>query len=193
MSQPAHSDQQVITTRQLESSKHSEQEETNIISHLKTSLSRALDHFFPLAGRLAITNHDDDDDGTISVYINCNYTGAEFIHAAADVTIADILDPTYVPRMVFSFFSLNGVINYEGRSKPLLSIQISRSGFNHISHPPVFERWFVDNTNCPIRLPFSTDDERLIENILHHLQLKREFFISQQKALQNLKQRPTYY
>ncbi|OVA15857.1 Transferase [Macleaya cordata] len=161
--------------------------ETNIISHLKTSLSRTLDHFFPLAGRLATTKHD---DGTISVYIDCNSAGAEFIHAAADITIADILDPTYVPHIVRSFFPLNGVINYDGRSQPLLSAQVTElidgifiscsvnhvicdgisfshffnswseisRGLDHISRPPIIERWFLENTDCPIRLPSSTNE-----------------------------------
>ncbi|OVA15851.1 Transferase [Macleaya cordata] len=171
------------------SDEQSKQEETNIIiTHLKTSLSYTLNHFFPLAGRLAVEKHDDD---TISVYINCNSVGAEFIHAAADITIADILDPVYVPRIVTSLFSLNGVVNYEGRAQPLLSIQvtelidgiflgcsmnhtvcdgtsfwhflnswseISRSGTNVILSPPIHERWFLNNTNCPIRLPFSHDE-----------------------------------
>ncbi|OVA15856.1 Transferase [Macleaya cordata] len=104
------------------SGKESKQE---VINHLKASLSHTLNHFFPLAGRLAITKHD---DGTTSVYINCNSsssTGAEFIHAAADITVADILVPTYVPRIVHSFFSLKGVMNYNGLSMPLLSVQVT--------------------------------------------------------------------
>ncbi|KAI3972745.1 hypothetical protein MKX01_019403 [Papaver californicum] len=97
----------------------------NIVSNLKTSLSQSLDHFFPLAGRLAIEKHD--DDGTTSVYINCNSTGAEYIHAVAEhITVADILEPIYVPSLVeSSFFSLNGVMNYDGLVKPLLSVQVT--------------------------------------------------------------------
>ncbi|KAI3926577.1 hypothetical protein MKW92_046268 [Papaver armeniacum] len=97
----------------------------NLISNLKTSLSQTLDHFFPLAGRLAIEKHD--DDGSTSVYIDCNSTGAEFIHAVAQhITVADILEPIYVPSVVeSSFFSLNGVMNYDGLVKPLLSVQVT--------------------------------------------------------------------
>ncbi|MCL7046443.1 hypothetical protein MKW94_008461 [Papaver nudicaule] len=97
----------------------------SIISHLKTSLSQTLDHFFPLAGRLAVEKHD--DDGTTSVYINCNSTGAEFIHAVAEhITVADITEPIYVPDVVeYSFFSLNGVMDYDGLVKPLLSVQVT--------------------------------------------------------------------
>ncbi|OVA15854.1 Transferase [Macleaya cordata] len=173
--------------------KQFEQKETNMINHLKNSLSRTLDHFFPLAGRLAITKHD---DGTTSVYINCNSAGAEFIHAVADLTVADILVPTYVPHVVWSFFSLKGVINHEGRSQPLLSVQvtelidgifigcsinhsvcdgtsfwhflnslseISRGISDYVSRPPFLKRWFPKDTDYPIHLPFSIDDEHFEE------------------------------
>ncbi|KAI3932724.1 hypothetical protein MKW92_027990 [Papaver armeniacum] len=159
------------------------------ITHLRTSLSSTLDHFFPLAGRLAIEKHEDDN--TISVYINCNFEGVEFIHATAEISVEDILSPTYVPQsMLDSLIPFNGVLNYEGQSHPLLSVQvtelrdgaifiacsanhavcdgasiwhfinswsdISRSSNNRLScPPPVFERWFIKETDCPIRLPFS--------------------------------------
>ncbi|OVA15872.1 Transferase [Macleaya cordata] len=178
--------------------KQEEEEANMIISHLKTSLSYTLDHFFPLAGRLGITKHDDDN--TISIYINCNSAGVEFIHAAADITVADILTPTYVPRIVDSFFSLNGVMNYEGQSQPLLSVQVTElidgifigcsinhsvcdgtsfwhfinswseisrgSSSNHISRPPVLKRWFLNNTDFPIHLPYSSIDEMFPEKYI---------------------------
>ncbi|XP_026440574.1 protein ENHANCED PSEUDOMONAS SUSCEPTIBILTY 1-like [Papaver somniferum] len=94
------------------------------ISNLKTSLSHTLDHFFPLAGRLAIEKHEDDN--TISVYINCNYEGVEFIHATADISVEDIVSPTYVPQsLIDPLFSLTGVPNYKGQSHPLLSVQVT--------------------------------------------------------------------
>ncbi|KAI3974082.1 hypothetical protein MKX01_026479 [Papaver californicum] len=102
----------------------SNQEETKrILSNLKSSLSQTLDYFFPLAGRLAVTKHD--DDGTISFYINCNSAGVEFIHAVADVTVADLLEPTYTPDIIDYFFTFDGIPNYEGVSLPLLSIQVT--------------------------------------------------------------------
>ncbi|KAI3851441.1 hypothetical protein MKX03_013054 [Papaver bracteatum] len=152
------------------------------INQLKTSLSRTLDYFFLLAGRMTITHHD--EDATFSAYINCNSAGAEFIHAEADVTVADILEPTYVPHIVYSFFTMDNVPNYDG-SKPLLSIKVTElidglfigcsinhavcdgTSFwhfmnswseicltNHISHPPIFKRRFSDGTEFPIRVPF---------------------------------------
>ncbi|KAI3977827.1 hypothetical protein MKX01_036667 [Papaver californicum] len=108
-----------------------EQEETNntnvinnMISNLKTSLSNTLNHFFPLAGRLGIEKHE--DDRKISVYINCNSEGAEFIHATVDISIENIVSPIYTPQSIIELlFTLNGVLNYEGQSHPLLSIQIT--------------------------------------------------------------------
>ncbi|RZC52779.1 hypothetical protein C5167_021203 [Papaver somniferum] len=164
----------------------------NMISHLKNSLSYTLDHLFPLAGRLGIQKNE--DDSTISFYINCNFEGAEFVHATTDISVDDIVAQPYVPPSIIDqFFSLSGVRNYEGQSQPLLSIQItelldgvfigcsanhsacdgtslwrfinlwseiSRSS-NHKTQcsPPVFERWFIKDTDCPIRLPFSLADE----------------------------------
>ncbi|KAI3994931.1 hypothetical protein MKX01_041340 [Papaver californicum] len=171
-----------------------EKTNNNIISHLKTSLSYTLDHFFPLAGRLGIQKNEDDN--TISVYINCNFEGAEFIHATADISVEDIIAQPCVPASIIDpLFSLNGVRNYEGQSHPLLSIQItelhdgvfigcsanhsvcdgtslwrfinlwseiSRSSKNHTPcPPPFFERWFIKDTDCPIRLPVSVADEFL--------------------------------
>ncbi|KAK6930442.1 hypothetical protein RJ641_004536 [Dillenia turbinata] len=54
------------------------------IHHLETSLSRALDAFFPLAGRLSVVQNNDN---TVTYFINCNNTGAQLIHAiAANIT-----------------------------------------------------------------------------------------------------------
>ncbi|KAI3842769.1 hypothetical protein MKW98_015436 [Papaver atlanticum] len=166
----------------------------NMIAHLKTSLSYNLDHFFPLAGRLGTQKHEDDE--TISVYINCNSEGAELIHATAEVSVDDILSPAYVPqRIIDLLFPLNGVLNYEGHSQPLLSIQVTEllngifigcsanhsvcdgtsfwqflnawsemcrsSGVHTPIRPPVCERWFMNDTDCPLRLPSSFADKLL--------------------------------
>ncbi|KAK1587914.1 hypothetical protein Q3G72_018203 [Acer saccharum] len=98
-------------------------ENTHNIQHLKSSLSQTLDLFAPLAGRLATIKHDDN---TTSFFIDCNNEGAQFVHAVADgVSVADIIQPIYVPKIVYSFFQLNGVGNYEGTSKPLLAVQVT--------------------------------------------------------------------
>ncbi|KAJ8617415.1 hypothetical protein MRB53_013601 [Persea americana] len=95
---------------------------------LKQSLSQALVHFFPLAGRFK-THHSSSSSSSSSsslyVYIDCNDAGAEFIHAAADVAVSDILDPIDVPQIVESFFAFNGAVNFDGHSIPLLAVQVT--------------------------------------------------------------------
>ncbi|ONK78120.1 uncharacterized protein A4U43_C02F14560 [Asparagus officinalis] len=95
------------------------------ISHLKSSLSQSLNHFFPLAGRLSTINHDTMPP-TISILVDCGNQGAEFIVASAeDVTVFDIVRPLYVPSILKSFFPLNDAIGRDGHSLPLLSVQVT--------------------------------------------------------------------
>ncbi|KAJ4843920.1 hypothetical protein Tsubulata_045280, partial [Turnera subulata] len=97
---------------------------TSVLQHLKTTLSSTLDYFPPLAGRLAAVEQEDND--TVSLFIDCNNEGVQFVHAVADdVTEADILKPIYVPLVVHSFFPLNGALNREGDSKPLIAFQVT--------------------------------------------------------------------
>ncbi|KAI3955526.1 hypothetical protein MKW98_028471 [Papaver atlanticum] len=99
-----------------------EETEYTIITQLKRCLASTLDHFYPLAGRLAVKAHDDYN--TVSFYIDCNSGGAEFIHASANITVSDIMDSIHVPAILKnSFFTINDAVNYDGRSKPLLSAQ----------------------------------------------------------------------
>ncbi|KAI3933607.1 hypothetical protein MKX01_032712 [Papaver californicum] len=105
--------------------KQEEETECMISTHLQRSLASALDHFYPLAGRLATEVHGDDNN-TVSFYIDCNSAGAEFIHASADITVADIVDSIHVPAILKnSFFTLNEAVNYDGRTQPLLSVQVT--------------------------------------------------------------------
>ncbi|KAI3853543.1 hypothetical protein MKW92_038688 [Papaver armeniacum] len=63
---------------------------------------------------------------TFSVYIDCNFEGAEFVHATAIISVEDILSPTYNPQsIIYPLFPLVGVRNWEGQSHPLLSIQVT--------------------------------------------------------------------
>ncbi|XP_052200572.1 uncharacterized acetyltransferase At3g50280-like [Diospyros lotus] len=95
----------------------------SVVQHLKLSFSRTLDFFPPLAGRLGVSRNA---DGTSSFFVHCNNAGADFVHAAADnVTVADILEPVFVPRIVHSFFPLNGLRNIHGVSDPLLAVQVT--------------------------------------------------------------------
>ncbi|XP_077238116.1 putative acetyltransferase At3g50280 [Tasmannia lanceolata] len=155
-----------------------------IIDRLKNSLSLALDHFFPLSGRL-VTHSD-------SIFLDCNAAGAEFIQAAAELTVADVLTPHDIPPIVESFFALNEAVNYDGHSLPLLAVQLTEltdgffigCSFNHlvgdgasfwhffnswseitrtnkfqISRLPLLSRWFPQGSESPICLPFSHSDE----------------------------------
>ncbi|KAG5582041.1 hypothetical protein H5410_052668 [Solanum commersonii] len=104
--------------------KHKESSEI-FINRLKISLSITLNYFPVLAGRLVASKNSDDD--TLSFFVDCSNEGAEFTHVTAvpDLNVADILEQTYVPKIVKYFFPLNGVRNYEGVSKPLLAVQVT--------------------------------------------------------------------
>ncbi|CAK8562427.1 unnamed protein product [Lathyrus sativus] len=98
---------------------------TDQIQHLKQTLSSTLNLFPPLAGRLVITQ-DEHDPNKASCSIICNNVGALFVHVTAEnTTIADIIQPKYVPPIVQSLFPLNGVKNYQGTSQPLLAVQVT--------------------------------------------------------------------
>ncbi|KAJ4841718.1 hypothetical protein Tsubulata_002999, partial [Turnera subulata] len=76
----------------------------NVIDHLKDSLSRTLEIFTPLAGRLTITEHQDNK--TMSFHLDCNNgDGALFVDAAAPgVSVAQILEASCVPEVrIFHF------------------------------------------------------------------------------------------
>ncbi|CAK8561141.1 unnamed protein product [Lathyrus sativus] len=101
----------------------SELDTKNQIQRLKDSLSSTLEFFPPFTGRLNITEHEDN---TISCSIRCNNEGVLFVHAAAkNISVGDILEPTYLPAIFYSFFQFNGVKNYEGTSNPLLAVQVT--------------------------------------------------------------------
>ncbi|XP_021765464.1 uncharacterized acetyltransferase At3g50280-like [Chenopodium quinoa] len=95
------------------------------LESLKESFSRTLVHFYPLAGQF-VTKVDEDKHESV-VYVDCNKgPGARFIHATLDITISDVLSPKDVPLVVQSLFDLNEeYVNYDGSSKPLLSIQVT--------------------------------------------------------------------
>ncbi|KAK7263157.1 hypothetical protein RJT34_30742 [Clitoria ternatea] len=100
-----------------------EERASSQIKHLKHSLSSTLAFFPPLTGRLATVQHPIN---TVSYHIVCDNVGALFVHAVAhNTTVADILQPHYVPPILRSFFPLNGVKNYQGTSQPLLAVQVT--------------------------------------------------------------------
>ncbi|KAK4795175.1 hypothetical protein SAY86_013169 [Trapa natans] len=112
----------------------------SFLDKLKVSLSIALVHFYPLAGRLKTIKNDDPHLYTI--YIDCmDSPGAKLIHATLDMTVSDILSPVYVPtEIVQSFFDHHRAVNHDGHTKSLLTIQVTElvdgvfigCSFNHV-------------------------------------------------------------
>lgn len=95
-----------------------------LLDNLKHSLSLTLVHFYPLAGRMKTLTTQNPP--SCVVFVDCNDSpGAKFIHAALDLSIADILSPTYVPLVVQSFFDHDRAINHDGHTRSLLSIQVT--------------------------------------------------------------------
>lgn len=154
----------------------------SIIHHLETSLSRTLDFFAPLAGRMAAIEYEDK---TTSFHIDCNNAGALFVHAVAEkLTVSDLIEPVFVPETLDSFFQFDGVKIIDATSKPLLAVQVTElvdgifiscnishciadgfsfwhffnswseisRGSDHISKLPVFQRPPL-GIDYPIRIP----------------------------------------
>ncbi|KAK8686366.1 hypothetical protein V6N13_125391 [Hibiscus sabdariffa] len=183
-----------------------------LIHHLETSLSRTLDFFAPLAGRLATIEHEDD---TISLFIDCNNAGALFVHAVAyQITLSDLLEAVYVPEVVGAFFRFDGVKNIEGTSKPLLVVQITElvdgisiacsmnhsvadgasfwhffnswseisRGFDHLSKLPIFKRPVIGDIDYPIPIPLKK--EQIQAHIIEPGCLKiRAFYFTKQSLM----------
>ncbi|KAG6395193.1 hypothetical protein SASPL_145834 [Salvia splendens] len=120
-------------------------ESESLIQNLKNSLSRAIDFFPPLAGRLVAISHG---DGMASFSVDCTNAGAEFSHAVAPaVSISDIIEPSFIPEIVASFMPANsGATNFDGISKPLLSVQVTCSA-NHA---------VMDGTSCGLKMEESS-------------------------------------
>ncbi|RVW26066.1 hypothetical protein CK203_109924 [Vitis vinifera] len=66
-----------------------------LLDRLKNSLALTLDHFYLHAGHL-VTKEDSSPSYMVFVGYN-NSPGAQFIHAAADMTISGILSLIYIP------------------------------------------------------------------------------------------------
>ena len=94
------------------------------VDYLRTSLSAALFHFYPLAGHLK--TETDDYDG-VAFSIECSEDGVEYVHVIANsVNVNDLLPPLASSSpSIESFFLLNGSINYDGCCLPLLGIQVT--------------------------------------------------------------------
>jgi len=95
-----------------------------LTDNLKESLSAALFHFYPLAGRLVTEEQDD----SLVVSVECsNGGGAEFVRASAEqLKIEDVIAANAdVPSFIQSFFPCNGAVNYDGHFLPLLAVQVT--------------------------------------------------------------------
>ncbi|XP_009365277.2 uncharacterized acetyltransferase At3g50280-like [Pyrus x bretschneideri] len=96
----------------------------SLLERLKQSLSIALVHFYPLAGRLVTKKSE--DPVLYLVYVDCNNSpGAKFIYATLDLSISDILSPIDVPLVVQSFFDHDRAVNHDGHTMSLLTIQVT--------------------------------------------------------------------
>uniref|UniRef100_A0A8I6W9B3 Acetyltransferase n=1 Tax=Hordeum vulgare subsp. vulgare TaxID=112509 RepID=A0A8I6W9B3_HORVV len=105
------------------------------VEHLASSFARAVGHFYPLAGRFAVAAVANDGTESpsrqpgLAISLRCSDEGAEFVHAVAPgVTVADITGALCTPRVVWSFFPLNGVLGTDAvvdPSLPLLAAQVT--------------------------------------------------------------------
>ncbi|XP_047073815.1 uncharacterized acetyltransferase At3g50280-like [Lolium rigidum] len=105
---------------------------TAVVEHLASSFGRALGRFYPFAGRLVATPGRSDGDGgppkSLVVSLRCSGEGAEFVHAVAPgVTVADATDALCVPRVVWSFFPLDGMLGVDtiADSRPVMAAQVT--------------------------------------------------------------------
>ncbi|KAL5559064.1 hypothetical protein UlMin_035275 [Ulmus minor] len=96
----------------------------SLLEKLKHSLSVALIHFYPLAGRMKTIKTENPPSSLVYVDFH-DSPGARFIHATLDMTISDILSPIDVPSIVQSFFDHDRAVNHDGHSMSLLSIQVT--------------------------------------------------------------------
>ncbi|KAI4321045.1 hypothetical protein MLD38_034468 [Melastoma candidum] len=98
----------------------------SLLDNLRHSLSLTLVHFYPLAGRLATLQSEDGDDHFYTVCISCKDSpGARLVYATLDMTVSDILSPTYVPVVVQSLFDHHKAINHDGHTQSLLTVQVT--------------------------------------------------------------------
>ncbi|ESQ45498.1 hypothetical protein EUTSA_v10011149mg [Eutrema salsugineum] len=123
--------------------------ETRFISRLKSSLSTALEIYFPFAGRLVKV--ENLEDKTVSFFIDCDdSSGARFVHAESkSLSVSDLLQPhgSIINSRRFNdsvfmsrFFPANDLKNIDGLSEPLLALQVTEMkdcvfisfGYNHM-------------------------------------------------------------
>ncbi|CAN6248279.1 unnamed protein product [Urochloa humidicola] len=93
---------------------------------VRTALSHALTHYFPLAGRFV--KDGDDDNGSGDLRIACTGEGVAFVAASANCTLDDVklFDPPFGEQLLEEL-SANNLIGVEGfrESDPLLLMQVT--------------------------------------------------------------------
>ncbi|KAK9750585.1 hypothetical protein RND81_02G207200 [Saponaria officinalis] len=105
---------------------------------LRNSLSKALVHFYPLAGQLVtVPNHADH---SCCIHVECSKgLGARLIHASAhNLTMLQVSRPN---------LDVLKVINHDGRTRPLLSVQVTEI-HDGVYLGPYFKDSFIQYTLC---------------------------------------------
>ncbi|XP_061363624.1 uncharacterized acetyltransferase At3g50280-like [Gastrolobium bilobum] len=160
------------------------------IQQLKHSFSSTLAFFPPLAGRLAIVEHHDNtstshivcnnagalfvhavaDNTSVSDILKPNYV-PPVVHSFFPLNGVKNYEGTSQPLLavqvtelvdgIFVGCTINHVVA-DGKSFWLFVnswAEISR-GYLKVSKLPALERWFLDGTDCPIRFPFTKQEEK---------------------------------
>ncbi|XP_074291119.1 uncharacterized protein LOC141617886 [Silene latifolia] len=98
---------------------------SDLIETLKDSIAISLVHFYPLAGRFSIKELLDDNANW--VFLDCTKgPDARLVHVTVDIRVSDIISSVDVHPIVRSFFDLGEKsINYDGHTRPLLSVQVT--------------------------------------------------------------------
>lgn len=90
------------------------------VESLKKSLSEALVHFYPLAGRLCL-----DDDGILKVH--CDNAGVDFIEASSDVVgVATLMDCDSSSEVMQQLVPYVDNLNVDGFFLPLVGVQVTK-------------------------------------------------------------------
>lgn len=95
----------------------------DIVGRMKEGLAVVLDHFYPLAGRLA----KDDKDG--SVVVECSgdsLVGAEVIEASTEGVGVEELAEGEATSLLQEVVPYTGIMNLEGFHRPLLAVQFTK-------------------------------------------------------------------
>nr|XP_034600479.1 uncharacterized acetyltransferase At3g50280-like isoform X2 [Setaria viridis]TKW08154.1 hypothetical protein SEVIR_6G010500v2 [Setaria viridis] len=129
-----------------------------LVNALESSFSRALERFYPFAGRLA---SEERGDGTMSVFLRCTSEGAEFVHAVAP-EVTELADGVFI-GMTLNHSAGDGTAFWhflntwsEIHRRAGGGVGVSDDDLRDLSTPPpVLQRWFVETCPVPIPMPFS--------------------------------------